>query len=133
MGVLIDLASTSERLQPHSSQPSRSPRISQLSAMHVPVVGDILQAKAIGAERILEALRHLRTHLVEIVFGKRVQERHRRLANLAAPGKDLVKRRKLTDVSARLRAVEDLLPLSQNAIPALHQVVAYEVDGLHVP
>lgn len=61
-------ASTS--LQPHSFQSSSPPRIGQVSAMHVPVVGDVLQAKAVGAERIFEALGALRTHLVEIVFGK---------------------------------------------------------------
>src|SRR5262245_43370853 len=147
--------------------------------MHVPVVGDILQAKAIGADSIFEALRRLCAHLVKIVFGKRVHERHRRLANLTTLAKDLIKWRVLADVPARVGAVEDLLPLSQrvrfakhkraddqrfdvghvtehpqrvaasvpagkyyavfshffdasqDAVSALLQVIAYEIDGLH--
>jgi hypothetical protein len=57
-------------LQPHSFQSGGSAGVGQVPAMHVPVVGHILQAKAVGTERIFEALGHLRTLLIEIPFTK---------------------------------------------------------------
>lgn len=98
-------------LHPHSFQPCRAACVGQVSTVHMPVVGNILQAQTIGAERILEAFRHSRARLVEIVFRQRVQKRQGRLTHLTTGGKNVVEGRKLTDVSTHLHAVEAFLPL----------------------
>lgn len=89
--------------------------------MHVPVVGDILQAEPVGAESIFEARGYARALPVEIVLGKRVEKRDRRLAHLATFAKDKVERGELADVPTRVRSVEDLLPRSQRISLPKHE------------
>src|SRR5262245_42859046 len=84
--------------------------------MHVPMVGDELEAESIGTEGIFEASRRFRTRLVEVILGEGVQERHCRPAHPPPSGERLVERRVLADVPARVLSVEGLLPPSQRIL-----------------
>lgn len=176
----VSIPNASSELQPHPLD-SRGPAcVGQLSPMHVPMVRDELKTKPIGAKDSVETCGNLSALLVQIRFGKRLQERDRRLTDFAAFREHFIERRELADVPTRVRTVENLLPQSQwidftqheraddetldvgqmperpqrvtpsvrrrehdtmfthlfdakeNPVPAPLEIVAYEIDGLHI-
>ena len=97
--------------QPHPLQPCGPTRIRQLPPVHIPVVGDVLQAEPVGTEGVFIALGRVRTRPVEIILGEGIEKCHRRLTHFAAFGKDLVERRVLAHASRRVGSVEEILLL----------------------
>jgi GNAT superfamily N-acetyltransferase len=59
--------------------------------VHIPVVSDVLEAQAVGAERVVPTTRLLRADLIKVLFGEGVQQRHGRSAHLPALGEHDIK------------------------------------------
>jgi hypothetical protein len=98
------------------------------------VICNELQAVAVRAERILITFGHLLARSVQIVLIERIEHRDRGGAHLTARGEDFVEGRVEIPFTARIRPVEELLPLGERVPFPEHEVSDHErLDVGQVP